>query len=244
MCTYLFKQGRTLEAHLQSHFCFTHRDCPLVLPAGISLEPFTSFSSRRLCVMQLTILVTCPHVTSLVLKQLEPNWGMEPVLVYHVGYDIWQKAMFWFFFHITLMLSPYHGTNAATEQSFTIIIMFSARNMLELGRSQSWTRALETISGDRRMDARPLLDYFEKLHEWLIEENRKYNRTVGWKTETEPCKYEITKEYKHIRCTFAEVLGLSFLNCLFSNWKCFAKTASHALLNLLTEGGKSKIKAH
>ncbi|XP_029702274.1 angiotensin-converting enzyme 2 [Takifugu rubripes] len=60
------------------------------------------------------------------------------------------------------------------------------RNMLELGRSQSWTRALETISGDRRMDARPLLDYFKKLHEWLIEENQKYNRTVGWKTETEP----------------------------------------------------------
>uniref|UniRef100_A0A674NHT0 Angiotensin-converting enzyme n=1 Tax=Takifugu rubripes TaxID=31033 RepID=A0A674NHT0_TAKRU len=91
------------------------------------------------------------------------------------------------------------------------------RNMLELGRSQSWTRALETISGDRRMDARPLLDYFKKLHEWLIEENQKYNRTVGWKTETEPCKYEITKEYKHICCTFAEVLGLSFLNSLISD---------------------------
>lgn len=97
------------------------------------------------------------------------------------------------FFHIALMLSPYHGTNAATEQSFTTIIMFPARKMLELGRSQSWTRALETISGDRRMDARPLLDYFKKLHEWLREENKKYSRTVGWKTETEPCKYEITK---------------------------------------------------
>lgn len=140
------------------------------------------------------------------------------------------------FFHIASMLSRYQGTNAATEQSFTTIIMFPSRNMLELGRSQSWTRALETISGDRRMDARPLLDYFKKLHVWLIEENKKYNRTVGWKTETEPCKYEITKEYKLICCTFAEVLGLSFLNCFFS----FAKAASHAPLNLLTEGEKPK----
>lgn len=57
------------------------------------------------------------------------------------------------------------------------------RNMLELGRSQSWTRALHTISGDVRMDAGPLLKYFEKLHVWLKAENQKHNRTVGWETE-------------------------------------------------------------
>lgn len=62
--------------------------------------------------------------------------------------------------------------------------------MLELGRSQSWTRALHTISGDVRMNATPLMDYFKKLYDWLSAENMKYNRTVGWKTETEPCKYE------------------------------------------------------
>lgn len=127
--------------------------------------------------MQLTILVTCPHVTSLVLKQQEKNLGMEQVLCTML--DMIDKRP--------------HFTNAATEQSLTTIIMFPARDMLELGRSQSWTRALETISGDTRMDARPLLDYFKKLHEWLIQENKKYNRTLGWKTETEPCKYENTK---------------------------------------------------
>ncbi|XP_033492522.1 angiotensin-converting enzyme 2 [Epinephelus lanceolatus] len=60
------------------------------------------------------------------------------------------------------------------------------RNMLELGRSQSWTRALQTISGDVRMDAGPLLKYFEKLHVWLKAENEKHNRTVGWETEIDP----------------------------------------------------------
>lgn len=63
------------------------------------------------------------------------------------------------------------------------------RNMLELGRSQSWTRALETISGHTRMDAQPLLDYFQKLYEWLKVENQKHNRFLGWDPSTDPCEY-------------------------------------------------------
>ncbi|KAF7656047.1 hypothetical protein LDENG_00046830 [Lucifuga dentata] len=66
------------------------------------------------------------------------------------------------------------------------------RNMLQLGRSKSWTRTLEMISGDIKMDALPLLDYFQKLHNWLVEENKKNNRTVGWKAAVDPySKYEI-----------------------------------------------------
>ncbi|CAK6970800.1 angiotensin-converting enzyme 2 [Scomber scombrus] len=60
------------------------------------------------------------------------------------------------------------------------------RNMLELGRSQSWTRALHTISGDTKMNARPLLNYFDKLYQWLKVENQKNNRLVGWKTAVDP----------------------------------------------------------
>uniref|UniRef100_A0A8C7K0S5 Angiotensin-converting enzyme n=1 Tax=Oncorhynchus kisutch TaxID=8019 RepID=A0A8C7K0S5_ONCKI len=55
------------------------------------------------------------------------------------------------------------------------------RTMLEFGRSKSWTRALETISGNPKMDSAPLLDYFKDLHVWLLEENRKNNRKPGWK---------------------------------------------------------------
>ncbi|CAL1604593.1 unnamed protein product [Knipowitschia caucasica] len=60
------------------------------------------------------------------------------------------------------------------------------REMLELGRAQSWTRALDTISGHTRMDAQPLLDYFHKLEVWLKEENRKHGRTVGWDPSIDP----------------------------------------------------------
>ncbi|XP_036807454.1 angiotensin-converting enzyme 2 [Oncorhynchus mykiss] len=60
------------------------------------------------------------------------------------------------------------------------------RTMLEFGRSKSWTRALETISGNAKMDSAPLLDYFKDLHVWLIEENRKNNRKSGWRAAEDP----------------------------------------------------------
>lgn len=71
--------------------------------------------------------------------------------------------------------------------------VFSVRAMLELGRSQSWTKALQTISGDTRMNAKPLLDYFQKLHDWLKNDNMKNNRTVGWRTDIDPCEYKTDK---------------------------------------------------
>ncbi|XP_051528777.1 angiotensin-converting enzyme 2-like isoform X2 [Myxocyprinus asiaticus] len=54
------------------------------------------------------------------------------------------------------------------------------RHMLELGRSKSWTRALEEVTGNTRMDAQPLLNYFSTLMQWLKEENQKHNRVRDW----------------------------------------------------------------
>lgn len=38
------------------------------------------------------------------------------------------------------------------------------------------------------MDAGPLLDYFQKLYNWLKIENMKHNRAVGWDTDIDPCQ--------------------------------------------------------
>ncbi|KAM6977897.1 angiotensin-converting enzyme 2 [Aplochiton taeniatus] len=66
------------------------------------------------------------------------------------------------------------------------------RAMLELGRSKSWTRALEEISGTVKMDAAPLLEYFNDLLVWLKEENQKNNRMGGWEKTVDPyAKYAI-----------------------------------------------------
>jgi peptidyl-dipeptidase A len=44
--------------------------------------------------------------------------------------------------------------------------------MLSMGASREWPEALEAISGERRMDARGLLEYFAPLQRWLDEQNR------------------------------------------------------------------------
>ena len=41
-----------------------------------------------------------------------------------------------------------------------------------------WPDALEAVTGDRRMDATGLLEYFAPLRRWLDEQNRQ--APVGW----------------------------------------------------------------
>jgi peptidyl-dipeptidase A len=50
--------------------------------------------------------------------------------------------------------------------------------MLELGQSRPWPEALEALTGQRRMDASAIVDYFAPLKKWLDEQNR--GRPVGW----------------------------------------------------------------
>ncbi len=49
---------------------------------------------------------------------------------------------------------------------------------LEMGASREWPDALEALTGERRMDARGLLEYFAPLKQWLDEQNR--TSPVGW----------------------------------------------------------------
>ena len=52
------------------------------------------------------------------------------------------------------------------------------RATLEMGQSREWPEALEALTGERRMDARGLLEYFAPLQRWLDEQNR--SNPVGW----------------------------------------------------------------
>ena len=52
------------------------------------------------------------------------------------------------------------------------------RSMLELGSSKPWPVALEAVTGQRQMDAQPMIEYFEPLLKWLEEQNK--GRTCGW----------------------------------------------------------------
>ncbi len=50
--------------------------------------------------------------------------------------------------------------------------------MMEMGSSQEWPDALEAMTGERRMSAEGLIEYFAPLKRWLDEQNR--GVPVGW----------------------------------------------------------------
>ena len=50
--------------------------------------------------------------------------------------------------------------------------------MLEMGQSRPWPEALETMTGEKDIDATAILDYFAPLKKWLDEQNKGHN--VGW----------------------------------------------------------------
>ena len=52
------------------------------------------------------------------------------------------------------------------------------RQMLALGASKPWPDALEALTGERRLDATAILDYFAPLREWLAKQNE--GESCGW----------------------------------------------------------------
>jgi len=46
------------------------------------------------------------------------------------------------------------------------------RKMLEMGASRPWPEALEALTGEKRMDATAILDYFAPLKEWLDKQSK------------------------------------------------------------------------
>jgi peptidyl-dipeptidase A len=52
--------------------------------------------------------------------------------------------------------------------------------MLSMGLSKPWPEALETLTGEKQMDATALADYFAPLKVWLDAQNKKNGYAVGW----------------------------------------------------------------
>lgn len=62
-----------------------------------------------------------------------------------------------------------YGNQAAGER---------LNGMLQMGLSRPWPEALYALTGERRMDATAILDYFAPLKRWLDEQNR--GKPAGW----------------------------------------------------------------
>jgi peptidyl-dipeptidase A len=50
--------------------------------------------------------------------------------------------------------------------------------MLRMGKSRPWPEALKVLTGEEKMDATAILEYFQPLHEWLKHQNQ--GKTCGW----------------------------------------------------------------
>ncbi|XP_053692653.1 angiotensin-converting enzyme-like [Sabethes cyaneus] len=54
------------------------------------------------------------------------------------------------------------------------------KQMLAMGASKPWPDAMEVLTGQRRMSADALLEYFQPLYDWLVVENKRIGAYVGW----------------------------------------------------------------
>lgn len=53
-------------------------------------------------------------------------------------------------------------------------------DVMKLGYSKPWPEAMAMITGQSKMTAQPLMQYFEPLIKWLEEENNKNSEVRGW----------------------------------------------------------------
>jgi peptidyl-dipeptidase A len=58
--------------------------------------------------------------------------------------------------------------------------------MLEMGMSRPWPDALHALTGEDKIDAGALLDYFAPLKKWLDEQNKAPDAGPGWNTPQDP----------------------------------------------------------
>lgn len=60
-----------------------------------------------------------------------------------------------------------------------------------MGSSKPWQEAMKVMTGQEKMDASALVEYFKPLEKWLVERNRELGEEVGWSAEGTPCQKEL-----------------------------------------------------
>ncbi|XP_025976569.2 angiotensin-converting enzyme 2 [Dromaius novaehollandiae] len=114
----------------------------------------------------------------------------DPAALFHVANDYsfiryYTRTIYQFQFQEALCKAAEHtGPLHTCDITNSTAAGQNLRQMLELGRSKPWTQALESITGEKYMNATPLLNYFEPLFNWLQKNNS--GRSVGWNTAWTP----------------------------------------------------------
>ncbi|NXC15860.1 ACE2 enzyme, partial [Corythaeola cristata] len=131
----------------------------------------------------------------------------DPATLFHVANDYsfiryYTRTIYQFQFQEALCKAANHtGPLHTCDITNSTAAGENLRQLLELGRSKPWTQALESITGEKYMNATPLLSYFEPLYEWLQTNNS--GRYIGWNTDWTPYSDNAIK----VRISLKSALG-------------------------------------
>ncbi|NXE27194.1 ACE2 enzyme, partial [Ardeotis kori] len=131
----------------------------------------------------------------------------DPAALFHVANDYsfiryYTRTIYQFQFQEALCKAANHtGPLHTCDITNSRAAGQKLRQLLELGRSKPWTQALESITGEKYMNAAPLLHYFDPLYKWLQKNNS--GRYIGWKTGWAPYSSNAIK----VRISLKSALG-------------------------------------
>ncbi|XP_037013451.2 angiotensin-converting enzyme 2 [Artibeus jamaicensis] len=131
----------------------------------------------------------------------------DPASLFHVANDYsfiryYTRTIFQFQFQEALCrVAQHEGPLHKCDISNSTAAGEKLLQMLKLGKSEPWTRALEASVEEKQMDVRPLLNYFEPLFTWLKDQNR--DSFVGWDTDWSPYTAQSIK----VRISLKSALG-------------------------------------
>jgi len=111
---------------------------------------------------------------------------LDPPTIYHINQDYdmvryFARTILQFQFAEKLCeLSGHEGPLHRCDFSGSTEAGAALGEMLALGASKPWQDALEVLTGNRKMDAGPILRFFDPLYEYLQETNFNNGDHVGW----------------------------------------------------------------
>nr|DBA34374.1 TPA: hypothetical protein GDO54_001937 [Pyxicephalus adspersus] len=155
----------------------------------------------------------------------------DPAALFHVANDYsfiryYTRTIYQFQFQDALCKAANHnGPLHSCDITNSTAAGNKLKSMLELGNSKPWTEALESITGDIRMNATSLLNYFQPLYEWLQKDNIAAGRKAEWNTEWDP----YTENSFKVRISLKAGLGKEAYTWDNSELNLFKSTIAYAM---------------
>ena len=60
------------------------------------------------------------------------------------------------------------------------MVYFYFSDFLAIGRTKYWPEVLKEFTGYDKMTAKPMLEYFKNVYDWVVKDNEKHGEFIGW----------------------------------------------------------------